>query len=79
MTELLNLLLPWREATDQIADVFVYIIGVAFLLLSVYFLVKTFFQRRLISGLTKEVGKYGATAKPRHLHELQEILPIRGI
>ena len=78
MTELLNLLLPWREATDQIADVFVYIIGVAFLLLSVYFLVKTFFQRRLISGLTKEVGKYGATAKPRHLHELQENFTNKG-
>ena len=79
MNEFYELLLPWREATDdQISDVFVYIIGGTFLLFGFYFLVRTFILCGVISSLTKEVGKYGDTAKPRHLHELQEKFASKG-
>ena len=79
MNEFYELLLPWREATDdQISDVFVYVIGGTFLLFGFYFLVRTFILRGVISSLTKEVGKYGDTAKPRHLHELQEKFASKG-
>ena len=74
MSEFIDLLLPWREATDdQISDVFVYIIGTAFLIFGFYFFVRTFIQRRLICGLIKDILKYDSPAQPRHLHELKEI------
>ena len=73
MNEFFNLLLPWREATnDQISDSFVYIIGIAFLLFGFYFLVRTFLQRRLINGLSQEVRQYDKPAQPAYLHELKE-------
>ncbi len=78
-SEFFDLLLPWREATDdQISDVFVYIIGGTFLLFGFYFFVRTFIQCRVISSLTKEVGEYEGTAKPRRLLELQEKFASKG-
>ena len=78
-SEFFDLLLPWREATDdQISDVFVYIIGGTFLLFGLYFFVRTFIQCRVINSLTKEVSKYGGTAKPRHLGELQGRFDSKG-
>ena len=75
----IDLLLPWREATDdQISDVFVYVIGAAFLLFGFYFFVRTFIQRRLICSLIKEIRKYDSPAQPRYLHELKEIFSNKG-
>ena len=79
MSKFIDLLLPWREATDdQISDGFVYIIGAVFLLFGFYFFVRTFIQRRLICGLTKEIRKYDSPAKPRHLPELREKFSNKG-
>ena len=79
MSEFIDLLLPWREATDdQISDVFVYVIGAAFLLFGFYFFVRTFIQRRLICSLIKEIRKYDSPAQPRYLHELKEIFSNKG-
>lgn len=79
MSEFIDLLLPWREATDdQISDIFVYIIGTAFLLFGFYFFLRTFIQRRLICGLIKEIREYDSPATPRHLHELKEIFSNRA-
>ena len=65
MSDFFNLLLPWQDATDdQISDVFVYIIGAAFLLLVIYFAVRTFRRDQLINSLTKEVSKYNRPAEP---------------
>ena len=76
MTEffnLLRLLLPWEDApNDQISDIFVYVIGVAFLLLGICFSVKTFLRLRLIKGLTKEVRGYDRPAQPAIKQELKE-------
>ena len=75
----IDLLLPWREATDdQISDVFVYVIGAAFLLFGFYFFVRTFIQRRLICSLIKEIRKYDSPAQPRYLHELKETFSNKG-
>ena len=79
MTEFFNLLLPWREATnDQISDGFVYIIGTAFLIFGFYFFVRTFLRRRLINGLTREVRKYDRPAQPQNLEELKEKFSGKG-
>ena len=79
MTEFFNLLLPWREATnDQISDGFVYIIGTAFLIFGFYFFVRTFLQRRLINGLTQEVRQYDRPAQPQNLEELKENFSGKG-
>ena len=79
MSEFIDLLLPWREATDdQISDVFVYVIGAAFLLFGFYFFVRTLTQRRLICSLIKEIRKYDSPAQPRHLHELKETFSNKG-
>ena len=79
MSKFFDLLLPWREATDdQISDVFVYVIGAAFLLFGFYFFVRTFIQRRLICSLIKEIRKYDSPAQPRYLHELKEIFSNKG-
>ena len=79
MSEFIDLLLPWREATDdQISDVFVYVIGAAFLLFGFYFFVRTFIQRRLICSLIKEIRKYDSPAQPRYLHELKETFSNKG-
>ena len=73
MTEFFNLLLPWKDApNDQISDLFVYVIGAAFLLLGIYFSVITFRRRRLINGLTKEVRGYDKPAQPAIKQELEE-------
>ena len=73
MTEFLNLLLPWKDApNDQISDLFVYVIGAAFLLLGIYFLVITFRQRRLINGLIKDVREYDSPAQSSIKQELKE-------
>ena len=73
MTEFFNLLLPWKDApNDQISDLFVYVIGAAFLLLGIYFFVITFRRRRLINGLTKEVRGYDRPAQPAIKQELKE-------
>lgn len=73
MTEFLNLLLPWKDApNDQISDLFVYVIGAAFLVLGIYFLVITFRQRRLINGLIKDVRKYDSPAQSSIKQELKE-------
>ena len=78
MNEFLKLLLPWLGPINWITDGFVYIIGAAFLLLGVYFFVRTFFQRRLINGLTKEVGKYNRPAQPQIKQELHEEFVRKG-
>ena len=78
MNEFLKLLLPWLGPINWITDGFVYIIGAAFLLLGVYFFVRTFFQHRLINGLTKEVGKYNRPAQPQIKQELHEEFVRKG-
>ena len=73
MSEFFNLLLPWQEATDdQISDVFVYIIGAAFLLLAIYFAVRTVYRYRLIKGLVEEVNNYARPAQPPIKQQLKE-------
>ena len=73
MTEFLNLLLPWEDApNDQISDVFVYVIGAAFLVLGVYFFIQTFRQCRLIKNLTQELQKFNRPAQPQIKQELKE-------
>ena len=79
MTEFLNLLLPWKDTpNDQISDVFVYLIGVAFLILSVYFIVRTFLHRRLINRLEKAARKYDRPAQPNDRDELKEEFSDKG-
>ena len=79
MTEFLNLLLPWKDTpNDQISDVFVYLIGIAFLILSVYFIVRTFLHRRLINRLEKAARKYDRPAQPNDRDELKEEFSDKG-
>ena len=73
MTEFLNLLLPWEDApNDQISDVFVYVIGTAFLVLGIYFLIQTFRQCHLVKNLTQELQKFNRPAQPQIKQELKE-------
>jgi hypothetical protein len=75
MNEFLKLLLPWQEApNDQISDFFVYIIGGAFILLGIYFFLRTFFQCRLINGLAKKVPKH-RPARSEDLMRLKQEFP----
>ncbi len=72
MNEFLKLLLPrWNGINDQITAIFVYVIGVAFLLLVIYFFLRTFFQRALIKDLTEELVKKSQPVQPKDLHELE--------
>ena len=73
MTEFLNLLLPWEDApNDQISDGFVYVIGIVFLGLGIYFFIQTFRQCRLIKNLTQELQKFSRPAQPQIKQELKE-------
>ena len=75
MNEFFKLLLPWQEApNDQISDFFVYIIGGAFILLGIYFFLRTFFQCRLINGLAKKVPKH-RSAQSEDITRLKQEFP----
>ncbi len=73
MNEFFKLLLPWQETpNDQISDIFVYIIGVSFLILLIYFCVKIYIRYRLIRSLTRKIGQFERPAQPSILQELKE-------
>ena len=73
MTEFLNLLLPWHETpNDQISDVFVYFIGIAFIILSGYFIMRTFRHRRVISRLEKAARESERPAQPNDRDRLNK-------
>ena len=71
MDEFFKLLLPrWNAINDQITAVFVYVIGITFLLFGFYFFVRTLFQRGLIKNLTDKVVNKRRPVQPKDLHEL---------
>ena len=77
MNEFLELILPWRETTnDEISDFFVYGILLIFFILLVIFLLKTIRRTSAIGGLAKEVGnlggKYDRPADPGILNDLEK-------
>ena len=74
MNEFLDLLLPrWGTAiNDRFTFVFVYGIIAAFLILAIYFWLRTFLQLHLINGLTKGVREYDRPAEPKIRHDLKE-------
>lgn len=73
MNEFLNLLLPWQKTSnDQISDVFVYIIGVSFLILLTYFGIRIFLRYRSIRSLTRKIHQFKRPAQPSILQELKE-------
>ncbi len=75
MNEFLTLLLPWQETpNDQISDFFVYIIGGAFLLLGIYFFLRTFLQYRMINDFAEKVPKR-KSAQPEDLEKLKTEFP----
>ena len=74
MNEFLNLLLPWwgTAINEHFTFIFVYGIITAFLILGIYFWLRTFLQHRLINGLTKEVCEYDRPAEPKIRYDLKE-------
>lgn len=78
MNQFFTLLLPWRETSnDQISDIFVYGILLAFIVLLVIFLLKIIRQTHSIGSLAKEVGnlgsKYDRPADPGILNDLEKV------
>lgn len=78
MNQFFTLLLPWQETpNDQIADIFVYGILSASIVLLVIFLLKIIRQTYSISSLSKEVGdlgsKYDRPADPSILNDLEKV------
>ena len=78
MNEFLELILPWRETTnDEISDFFVYGILLIFFILLVIFLLKTIRRTSSIRRLAKEVGnlgaKYNRPADPGILNDLGKV------
>ena len=79
MTEFLNLLLPWHETpNDQISDVFVYFIGIAFIILSGYFIMRTFRHRSVISRLEKAARESERPAQPNDRDRLNKEFSDKG-
>ena len=79
MTEFLNLLLPWHETpNDQISDVFVYFIGIAFIISSGYFIMRTFRHRRVISRLEKAARESERPAQPNDRDRLNKEFSDKG-
>ncbi len=73
MNEFFVLLFPWQETpNDQISDIFVYGILLAFIILLAIFLLKTIRRARLISSLANQVNQHGAPARPEVLPKLKE-------
>ena len=78
MNEFFTLLFPWQETSnDQISDIFVYGILLAFIVLLVIFLLKIIRQTHSIGNLAKEVGnlgsKYDRPADPGILNDLDKV------
>ena len=78
MNEFFTLLLPWQETpNDQISDIFVYGILLAFVVLLVIFLLKIIRQTHSIGSLAKEVSdlgsKYDRPADPGILNDLEKV------
>ncbi len=73
MNEFLTLLLPWQKTpNDQISDIFVYTIGVSFLILLVYFGVRIYLRYNSIRSLTRKISQFERPAQPSILQELKE-------
>lgn len=78
MNEFLELILPWRETTnDEISDFFVYGILLTFSILLVIFLLKTIRRTVLIGGLAKKLSnlgeEYNRPADPSILNDLEQV------
>ena len=78
MSDFLELILPWRENTnDEISDFFVYGILFIFVILLVIFLLKAIRRTHSIGSLVKEVDnlgtKYDRPADPVILNDLEKV------
>ena len=72
MNEFIDLLLPWRWGEiNWITDSFISVIVLTFIILLAMLFWKTARRRRLIDGLSYEVGKHTRPAQPPIKHELK--------
>ena len=73
MNDFLKLLVPWqRTPNDQISDIFVYIIGISFLVLIIYFGVRILLQYQLIRSLTRKIRQFNRPAQPSIKQQLEQ-------